>query len=72
MIVGSGVWHFKMGWLAACTERNKHPNEVAEMALSHAVGDKVEAAYSRGDLFDKRVALMRDRLAFLMVAHVRS
>jgi len=28
--------------------------EVAEMALAHAVSDKVEAAYRRGDLFQKR------------------
>ena len=28
------------------------------MALAHSVGDKVEAAYRRGDLFDKRRALM--------------
>jgi hypothetical protein len=30
------------------------PAEVREMALAHAVGDKVEAAYRRGDLFEKR------------------
>jgi hypothetical protein len=28
------------------------------MALAHAVGDKVEAAYRRGDLFEKRRKLM--------------
>ena len=38
-------------------ERTKFPNEVLEMALAHAVGDKVEAAYRRGDLFEKRRAL---------------
>ena len=37
-----------------CAERTNFPNEVAEMALAHAVGDKVEAAYRRGDLFEKR------------------
>jgi hypothetical protein len=30
------------------------------MALAHAVGDKVEAAYRRGDLFEKRRRLMAD------------
>jgi integrase len=35
-------------------ERTDFPTEVAEMALAHAVGDKVEAAYRRGDLFQKR------------------
>jgi len=39
-------------------ERTSFPNEVAEMALAHAVGDKVEAAYRRGDLFDKRRRLL--------------
>ena len=39
-------------------ERTNYPSEVAEMALAHAVGDKVEAAYRRGDLFDKRQKLM--------------
>lgn len=41
-------------------ERTHYPNEVAEMALAHAVGNKVEAAYRRGDLFEKRISMMRD------------
>lgn len=41
-----------------CAERTSFPSEVAEMALAHSVGDKVEAAYRRGDLFEKRRALM--------------
>jgi integrase len=40
-------------------------NEVAEMALAHAVGDKVEAAYRRGDLFEKRRRLMEEWAQFL-------
>jgi integrase len=40
-------------------ERTNFPNEVVEMALAHAVGDKVEAAYRRGDLFEKRRLLMQ-------------
>jgi integrase len=39
-------------------ERTSFPGEVVEMALAHAVGDKVEAAYRRGDLFEKRRRLM--------------
>lgn len=35
------------------------------MALGHAIGDKVEAAYRRGDLFEKRTALMAEWAAFL-------
>jgi hypothetical protein len=34
------------------------PSEVVEAALAHVVGDKVEAAYRRGDLFEKRRRLM--------------
>lgn len=49
-----------------CSERTAYPGEVAEMALAHAVGDKVEAAYRRGDLYDKRVKLMRDWADFLL------
>ncbi len=39
-------------------ERTAFPGEVAEAALAHTVGNKVEAAYRRGDLFDKRRKLM--------------
>ena len=43
-----------------CAEQTDYPNEVAELALAHAVGNKVEAAYRRGDLFGKRQQLMQD------------
>ena len=46
-------------------ERTNFPREVAEMALAHAVSDKVEAAYRRGDLFQKRRKLMEGGAAFL-------
>ena len=36
------------------SESTSYANEVIEMALAHAVGDKVEAAYRRSDLFEKR------------------
>ena len=42
-------------WAADCTS---FLNEVAEMALSHAIPSAVEAAYRRGDLFEKRRRLM--------------
>ncbi len=41
-------------------ESTAFPGEVVEMALAHAVLDKVEAAYRRGDLFDKRRRLMAE------------
>jgi integrase len=39
-------------------EMTSYPWEVAEMALGHAVGTKVERAYARGDALNKRVAIM--------------
>jgi integrase len=44
-------------WASECTD---FPGEVVEMALAHAVSNKVEAAYRRGDLFEKRRSLMAD------------
>lgn len=46
-------------------ERTSYPREAAEMALAHTIADKVEAAYRRGDLFQKRRAMMADWAAFL-------
>jgi integrase len=45
-------------------ERTAYPRETVEMALAHAVENKVEAAYRRGDLFDKRRRLMADWARF--------
>ncbi len=39
-------------------ETTNYPGEVVEMALAHAVGSATEAAYRRGDLFEKRRELM--------------
>ena len=39
-------------------ERTSYPNEMLELALAHTVSDKVEAAYRRGDMFEKRRKLM--------------
>lgn len=47
------------------SERTSYPREVAEMALAHAIGDKVEAAYRRGDLLEKRTLMMADWAKFL-------
>jgi integrase len=40
-------------------EQTNFPREVAELALAHAIESKVEAAYRRGDLFEKRRRLMQ-------------
>jgi len=39
-------------------ERTSFPGEVAEMALAHTVRSKVEQAYRRGDLFERRRRMM--------------
>jgi integrase len=55
--VGRGdltVHGFRSSFSDWCAEQTHTPSEVREMALAHAVGDKVEAAYRRGDLFEKR------------------
>tara|TARA_B100000929_G_scaffold289808_1_gene281559 strand:+ start:1049 stop:2239 length:1191 start_codon:yes stop_codon:yes gene_type:complete len=41
-------------------EVTSYPRDVAEMALAHAIENKVEAAYRRGDLFEKRRAMMQE------------
>lgn len=46
-------------------ETNPAPREVAEAALAHTLRDKVEAAYRRGDLLDRRARLMTDWADFL-------
>ena len=54
-ITGHGFRSTFRDWAAECTP---WPREVAEMALAHAIPNAVEAAYRRGDLFDKRRKLM--------------
>ena len=41
-------------------EEKNYPNELLEMAIGHTVGNQAEAAYRRGDMLQKRHALMRD------------
>ena len=43
-----------------CAESTSYPQHVAEMALAHTIGDKVEAAYRSGDLFEMRQRLMTE------------
>lgn len=46
------------------SEQTSYPNELSEMAMAHTVSDKVEAAYRRGDMREKRRRLMDDWAAF--------
>ncbi|MDR3453578.1 MAG: tyrosine-type recombinase/integrase [Rhodoferax sp.] len=47
-----------------CSEHTNYPRDVAEMALAHKIADKVEAAYRRGELLEKRRRLMDEWAAF--------
>ena len=55
---------FRSAFRDWASERTTYGPEVAEMALAHAVGNAVEAAYRRGDLFQKRRGLMDDWAMF--------
>ncbi|MEI7610279.1 MAG: integrase arm-type DNA-binding domain-containing protein [Rhodospirillaceae bacterium] len=59
---------FRSSFRDWAAERTAYPSEVVEMALAHTVGNKVEAAYRRGDLFDKRARLMSDWAAYCNAA----
>ena len=56
---------FRSSFSDWCAEQTTYPAEVREMALAHAVGNAVEAAYRRGDLYQKRVSVMDDWSAFV-------
>jgi integrase len=55
-----------------CAEQTNYPNMLSEAALAHAVADKTEAAYRRGDMIEKRRKLMRDWASFCMVPQAKA
>lgn len=55
---------FRSSFRDWAAEKTNFPSEVCEMALAHVVSDKTEAAYRRGDLFEKRRELMASWAAF--------
>ena len=61
---------FRATFKTWAAERTNFAREVVEAALAHVNGDKVEAAYQRGDLFDKRRALMDSWAEFCTKAPV--
>src|SRR5262249_24165849 len=48
------VHGFRSSFRDWAAERTAFPHEVCEMALAHTIGNAAEAAYRRGDLFEKR------------------
>jgi integrase len=57
---GMTVHGFRSTFRDWAAETTGYPSEVVEMALAHAIPSGVEAAYRRGDLFEKRRRLMDD------------
>ena len=56
---------FRSSFRDWAAEETDHPREVIEAALAHVVQNKVEAAYARSDLFERRRRLMNDWEAYL-------
>lgn len=61
---GLTVHGFRSCFRDWAAEQTGYANHIVEMALAHAVVDKVEASYRRGDLLEKRARLMDDWAAF--------
>lgn len=63
---------FRSSFRDWAAETTAYPSEVAEMALGHTVRSAVEAAYRRGDLFEKRRRLMADWAKYCEGARTRA
>lgn len=61
---GAAVHGFRSSFRDWGSEVRSYPSELLEMALAHTVGNKVEAAYRRGDMLEKRHELMADWARF--------
>ncbi|MHB0973153.1 MAG: tyrosine-type recombinase/integrase [Thiobacillus sp.] len=55
---------FRSSFRDWAAETTHYDRDMVEMALAHVVGNKVEAAYRRGDMFEKRRQLMADWAAW--------
>ena len=60
MDVDTTAHGFRSSFRDWAAEQTNYPRDVAEMALAHTIKDKTEAAYRRGDLFEKRAMLMAE------------
>jgi integrase len=66
---GYTVHGFRSAFRDWASERTNFPREICEAALAHIVKDKTEAAYRRGDLFEKRRELMAVWSLFISPSH---
>lgn len=70
MEVPATVHGFRSTFRDWAAERTNYPSDMAEMALAHVISDKVEAAYRRGDMLEKRRQMMTEWAKFC--AHPRN
>ena len=63
-VEGVTVHGFRSAFRDWAAETTSFPHEVCEMALAHVIANKAEAAYRRGDLFDRRRKLMEAWAAY--------
>jgi integrase len=74
---GMTVHGFRSSFRDWVSEETDHSPEAAEMALAHTIGSKVEQAYRRGTLLERRKRLMNDWMAYCLgyqtakVVHLR-
>jgi integrase len=72
LLIGMGqrvtVHGFRSSFRDWAAELTTFPSEVVEMALAHVVGSKVEQAYRRGDMFEKRRGVMQQWATFCTTA----
>jgi integrase len=59
---------FRATFKTWASERTSFQNEIVEASLAHVIGSKVEQAYRRGDMFEKRRRLMRQWATFCTTA----
>jgi integrase len=68
LLIGMGhrvtVHGFRSSFRDWAAESTNYPNHVVEQALAHTIGSRVEAAYRRSDLFEKRRRLMQQWATF--------
>ena len=63
--VGAVPHGFRSSFRDWAAERTDVPREVCELALAHVNSDRVEAAYRRSDLFERRRELIQDWANYL-------
>lgn len=62
------VHGFRSSFRDWAAEATHFPRDLAEMALAHTISNKVEAAYRRGDMLEKRFRMMNDWAKYCSVA----